>query len=80
MVALPDDIRQELSNQLTHAVRWTGSMRRLVSDMKVEAVIEIGPDRVLTGLMRRINRSVKRVSFGNKPAELDKVIALLRGD
>ena len=74
----PDDIRQELSNQLTHTVHWTDSMRRLVSDMEVEAVIEIGPGKVLTSLMRRINRSIKRVSFGNKPAELDKVIALLR--
>lgn len=73
----PHDLRRELSNQLTHAVRWNDSVRRLVADRAVGAVIEVGPGRVLTGLARRIDRSLKRASFGDQPDQIDKVIALL---
>jgi [acyl-carrier-protein] S-malonyltransferase len=51
----PDDTRRRLTDQLTHPVRWQGSMERLITE-GVEQFIEIGPGRVLSGLMKKINR------------------------
>lgn len=47
-----------LAEQVTAPVRWQESMEALVS-MGVEAVVEVGPGRVLSALMRRIDRQVK---------------------
>lgn len=50
-----DTIRVRLTDQLTQPVRWQASMERLLAE-GVEQFIEIGPGRVLTGLMRKIAR------------------------
>lgn len=56
------EIRTELDQQLTQSVRWTESMRTLIAE-GAETYIEIGSGNVLTGLMRRIDRSKKRVNL-----------------
>ncbi|MBK8431048.1 MAG: ACP S-malonyltransferase [Chloroflexi bacterium] len=56
-------IRAELTTQLTGSVRWTESMQYLVAQ-GVDTVVEIGAGDTLQNLMKRIERSVKRVSFG----------------
>ena len=48
-------IRQWLTDQLTCPVRWQASMERLIAE-GVERFIEIGPGRVLSGLMKKIAR------------------------
>jgi [acyl-carrier-protein] S-malonyltransferase len=53
----PDDIRDALGRQLTSPVRWTESVRWMI-DQGVTCFIEVGPKDVLTGLLRRIDRSV----------------------
>jgi [acyl-carrier-protein] S-malonyltransferase len=53
-----DAVRPSLVSQLTSAIQWQGSMERLLAD-GVETFYEIGPGRVLTGLMRRINRKTR---------------------
>jgi len=53
-----DDIRNGLTKQLTQPILWQQCMERLLSE-GVENFYEIGPGRVLTGLMKRINRKVK---------------------
>ncbi len=58
----PDMIRTELKDQLTSPVQWTRSMRYLL-DEEVDTFIETGPGAVLLGLMKRIDRKVKRVSL-----------------
>jgi [acyl-carrier-protein] S-malonyltransferase len=58
------DIRAELKAQLTSPVRWTESMCFLV-DQGVIQVVEIGPKNVLTGLMRRIERQVDGMNYGD---------------
>ncbi|MBR9988171.1 MAG: ACP S-malonyltransferase [Gemmatimonadetes bacterium] len=50
------DARRLLLEQLTSAVRWTASMRTML-DAGVEQFYEIGPGNVLTGLLKRIERS-----------------------
>lgn len=69
------EIRTELDQQLTQSVRWTESMRALV-DEGADTFIEIGSGNVLTGLMRRINRTKKRVSL-NTVETLDAFLGSL---
>jgi [acyl-carrier-protein] S-malonyltransferase len=52
-----DEARDALIRQVTMAVRWEESVRELI-DEGVNTFIEVGPGRVLTGLMRQIERSV----------------------
>jgi [acyl-carrier-protein] S-malonyltransferase len=52
----PAEIRQLLVKQLVSPVQWEESMRRLLGHHGVERAYEIGPGRVLTGLMKRIDR------------------------
>ncbi|MCL1124191.1 ACP S-malonyltransferase [Shewanella surugensis] len=52
-----DDIKNALVRQLYCPVRWTETVERLASD-GVERLFEIGPGKVLTGLTKRIDRSI----------------------
>ena len=54
----PETIVEGLTRQLTGAILWQKCMERLLAD-GVEPFYEIGPGRVLTGLMKRINRKAK---------------------
>jgi [acyl-carrier-protein] S-malonyltransferase len=51
----PHDIRALLGRQLASPVHWTQAVRAIVAT-GVEALIECGPGKVLTGLNRRIER------------------------
>jgi [acyl-carrier-protein] S-malonyltransferase len=51
----PDDLRATLVAQVIRGVRWDESMRRMMAD-GFDTFYEIGPGRVLTGLMKRIDR------------------------
>lgn len=53
-----DDIRQGLVKQLIQPILWQKCMEKLL-EAGVETYYEIGPGRVLTGLMRRIHRKTK---------------------
>jgi [acyl-carrier-protein] S-malonyltransferase len=48
-----EDLRAELSEQLTRPVQWTRSVQAMVSQ-GVDTFVEIGPQQVLSGLIRRI--------------------------
>ena len=48
----PEEIRQALSRQLTSPVRWRESLLWM-SAQGVDHFVEIGPKKVLTGLVRR---------------------------
>jgi len=52
----PAAARDGLIRQVTGAVRWVDSMRKLIS-LGVETFVEVGPSKVLCGLMRQIDRS-----------------------
>jgi [acyl-carrier-protein] S-malonyltransferase len=52
-----DEAREGLIRQVTLPVRWEESVRELV-DQGVNTFVEVGPGRVLTGLLRQIDRSV----------------------
>jgi [acyl-carrier-protein] S-malonyltransferase len=52
-----DEARDALIRQVTMPVRWEESVRELI-DQGVNTFVEVGPSRVLTGLLRQIERSV----------------------
>ena len=52
-----DEAREALIRQVTLPVRWEDSMRELIYQ-GVNTFVEVGPGRVLTGLLRQIDRSV----------------------
>src|SRR3984893_300010 len=52
-----DEARDALIRQVTMPVRWEESVRELI-DEGVNTFVEVGPGRVLTGLLRQIERSV----------------------
>jgi [acyl-carrier-protein] S-malonyltransferase len=57
----PDDIREALGRQLTSPVRWDESVRWMIAQ-GVTRFVEIGPKEVLTGLLRRIDHTVERLT------------------
>ena len=59
-----DQIRAGLTKQLTAAILWQKCMERLIAD-DVETFYEIGPGRVLTGLMKRINRKANIINISS---------------
>ena len=52
---LVDNIKNNLISQLTSPVRWTQSINKMIED-GCENFIEIGPGKVLQGLVKKINR------------------------
>ncbi len=51
----PEEIKEMLALQLSHPVQWEASIRRMVGD-GIDAFVEVGPGKVLSGLVRRIHR------------------------
>jgi [acyl-carrier-protein] S-malonyltransferase len=52
-------VKELLVAQVSNPVRWEGSMRRMLRE-GIERVIEVGPGKVLLGLMKRIDGNVER--------------------
>lgn len=69
----PADARRLLIQQLTSAVRWTGSMRTML-DAGIQQFYEIGPGNVLTGLLRRIERGAASQAVGTA-ADVEAVMS-----
>ena len=63
-VTIAEQVKAELINQLCHSVQWQRSIEYMIDD-GVSTFIEIGPGRVLSGLIRRINRDVKTLNIGD---------------
>ena len=59
-----EKVAEGLIKQLTCPILWQKCMEKLLAD-GVENFYEIGPGRVLTGLMRRINRKTKVVNISS---------------
>ena len=72
-----DDLRalDTLVRQVTGSVRWEQCMRLLIAQ-GVETFIEVGPGKVLCGLMRQIDRSKTCLNVGDE-ASLTKTVEVL---
>jgi [acyl-carrier-protein] S-malonyltransferase len=53
-----DEARDALIRQVTAPVRWLDSVREMI-ESGVRVFVEVGPGKVLTGLLRQIDRSVR---------------------
>ncbi len=69
----PDEIRQRLVDQVTGQVRWNETIQAMIND-GVERFIEVGTGKVLTGLMRRIDRSLA-VDTINTAEDVERFLA-----
>ena len=67
----PEDIKQKLIDQMVCPVKWQESIQNLVNQ-GVDKFIEIGPGRVLTGLIKRIAPEAKTF-FINSVYDLDNI-------
>ncbi len=65
----PDTIRRLLVQQVTDLVRWRESVLYMKSE-GVHTVVELGAGRVLSGLVKRIDREITLFSVGT-PAEIE---------
>ena len=58
------DAREGLKQQVPNPVRWEDSIRKLASG-GVDRFVEVGPGKVLTGLLRNIDRSLDGSAVGD---------------
>lgn len=72
LVTSADEARSALISQVTGAVLWEQSMRGLIAK-DVDAFVEVGPGKVLCGLMRQIDRSKNCMNVEDE-ASLQKVL------
>jgi [acyl-carrier-protein] S-malonyltransferase len=66
-----DQIRENLAKQITASVQWVGCVEYMIAQGVLE-FIEIGPGKVLKGLIRRINSSAV-VHNIEKPADIESL-------
>lgn len=72
---LGDVNRQKLSRQIISAVRWVDSMHFMI-DSGVERFIEFGPQKVLSGMIKNINKDVQIYSV-DRIGDLDELETVL---
>jgi [acyl-carrier-protein] S-malonyltransferase len=70
-------MRTLLSQQLCKPVRWVETIQ-LMKQQGVNYIIECGPGKVLSGLIKRIDSSIQTISVNDK-SSLDKVLLQLKG-
>jgi [acyl-carrier-protein] S-malonyltransferase len=75
LVSDADPLRDALIRQVTGAVRWVESMLLLIEQQPTH-FIEVGPGKVLCGLMRQIDRSQSCLNVGDE-ASLEKTLAAI---
>lgn len=68
-ITQPEEIKRSLKEQITSAVQWEKSIKNMINDGAKE-FIEIGPGKVLQGLIKRISSDVK-VSGVEKLSDLN---------
>jgi [acyl-carrier-protein] S-malonyltransferase len=72
LVTNPAQLRDALIRQVTGTVRWVESVRLLIAQ-RPTFFVEVGPGKVLTGLMRQIDRSQSCVNIEDE-ASLERVM------
>ncbi|MBF0194570.1 MAG: ACP S-malonyltransferase [Magnetococcales bacterium] len=65
------EVEKQLVEQITGAVRWEESIQRLV-ELGVDTFVELGTGKVLSGMMKRIDKNVKAITI-NGLEDLEKL-------
>ena len=64
-ITLGVDARESLVKQVCSSVRWSETMQCIV-DHKIDTVVELGSGKVLSGLMRRFDKSINCYQVGDR--------------
>lgn len=73
-----EDIRKNLVDQAAHPVHWEESVRNMIAN-GVDYAVEVGPGTVLSGFMRKIDRSIT-CFHAEDVATIDETVAALKGE
>jgi [acyl-carrier-protein] S-malonyltransferase len=73
-----NDIRERLIQQLYSPVLWEDTIKYLL-EKDVDTFIEIGPGKVLSGLVKKVHRRAKTYSISDSES-LENVVAKLKGE
>ncbi|MEO1987645.1 MAG: ACP S-malonyltransferase [Martelella sp.] len=76
-VSDPDEITKLLVEQVTGRVRWRETVSWFAAN-EIETLYEVGAGKVLTGLARRIERSLSGVAI-NAPGDIDAALKAIKG-
>ncbi len=77
-VTSSQEMKELLIRQLYSPVLWQDSVEKMI-DYGVDTFIEVGPGKVLSGLIKKIDRNVRIFSVSNE-SEVQAVVAALKGD
>lgn len=72
--AQPHEIRAVLCEQLVHPVRWVETIQKF-SENQVQNIIECGPGKVLSGLIKRIDNTLQVYNM-DTPTSLSEILCL----
>jgi [acyl-carrier-protein] S-malonyltransferase len=72
----PAEIKALMVRQVTSSVQWVGSIEWF-KQAGVTEYIECGPGKVLSGLIKRIDKEASTVNISDVPT-LDKAVAALK--
>lgn len=76
LVCTGPEVKESLIRQVYSPVRWEESVLKLIS-LGVDTFVEVGPGRVLSGLIKKISRDVLILNIEDR-ASLEKILALTR--
>lgn len=68
-----DKVKELLIAQLTGQVRWTETIQNMYKFQNIHYIYEIGPGKVLSGLIQRINPEIKVLSI-NTPHDIQQYV------
>ena len=77
-VRTADEIRTALKEQVASAVLWEDSVRTML-ELGVDTFVEIGPGKVLSGLIKKVDRKLKTLSI-QTPETLEATLAAIKGE
>jgi [acyl-carrier-protein] S-malonyltransferase len=61
----PDEIRKLMVKQVTGSVQWVQDVQKLQAE-GVQAFVECGPGKVLTGLVKRIDKQAALYNISDR--------------
>jgi len=71
VISSTEDLKSLLIKQIENRVRWRESVKNMINN-DVDHFIEIGPGKVLSGLIKRINRDVE-ISTVNSQEDVENL-------
>lgn len=74
----PNEIKEKLIEQLYSPVQWEDSVKQMLQ-LGVDTFIEIGPGKVLSGLIKKIDRSIKTYAISDEETFQTVFAALKEG-